>query len=1264
MKYVSFRKPPEKKSVRPDIQSAHTFDRQLPIYEKYQQIIDTIRSHQVVIIAGETGCGKTTQLPLICAEARRGRKGKVVCTQPRRIAAISLAHYVASLLRPSSEISVGYKVRFHDKTSCATRIQFVTDGILLAQISRDPLLEQYDTIIIDEAHERNINIDFLLGYMRVILRKRPDLKLIISSATIDTRLFSRSFNHAPIITVTGRHYPVEIQYKPIIEMWDGERMHSYTDCIVTVVQQIITAKQHGDILIFLPTIQDIYETLAGLQRIGESEENTVFLPLHSRLSVMQQKKIFSNTSARKIVVATNIAETSITVPGIRYVIDTGLARISRWDPVSCTSRMPIERISKAAANQRTGRCGRVRDGICIRLFSPHDYNTRPAYSSPEIKRCNLASIILRMHYLHLGKIDKFPFLQRPSHKAIHTGYCQLKELGALSPSGTLTELGKKMARLPLDPPIACMLLYARNHHAVREVTIIAAALSVDDPRLAVNDKSGSRHTAYAPFIRHESDFMTFVTLWDALHDHSKKRLTYTHLVRFCQKHALSFHRIREWIDIHQQIQRLCSDMIGHKRSSGPPASYESIHKSLLCGLNKNIALRQHNGLYQGGSEHDIMISPDSVLFHKKYQWILFHRIVETSRIYGKTAGVINPRWLEELFPDQCSYSYENIQFDLDSDTVWAQEKVWFRGLPLIRHRQVPYSEKNREQAHGHFIQEALIGEKALDHYAFLQHNHAIKHTVITAENKLRSKHLYCGDNTLETFYRQRLGPVVSMRDINHCIKNQRNDRFLFLQYKDICTEPLPDSLKYFPDTLTIGTRRISVRYTYEPGKEDDGAVLCVSESLFRHVPLYYWEWLLPVFCQERITIFTDYVHDILLCHAVDKKHIHSVLRDNLSATPSSFLAALCRLVTAHFSITLRPEDIPLRIFPQHLWVRVDIFDQKGNNIDSFRPPFSYPSLPHPAMTTRSEFWAPFCSPWERNDIRQWDFGHLPQHVQIKAPEQLAALPAYAALCEQQGCLHIRTFMSKQAALKSHDAGVRRLLELALAKDLAWILREFTIPPKLEYQCRNLLPAENLRQTAVHLLQQAVLEFSDTVPVDPESFTRTAAAASARIPSAPARICTLLETVADRYETCRTILNKKKNKYNNSFYNTFFTTLSRQLDDYRTLLYNPENSFTLVSSLVRYLDAFHTRIETAYLNPKKFRNYLHTVAPYKHHLYNLKKFSYAHTFHGRNALEKLIILIETYTIEYFSPQAPKKRDAVTEKTIQDAIDTLYVLFKSP
>ena len=910
------------------------YQQNLPIYQKRHEIIDSIRSNQVTIISGETGSGKTTQLPLLCLDAGRGVNGKKIgCTQPRRIAAISLASFVGSSF--DDPMSVGYKIRFREHLNRDAKIKFMTDGILLAETAGDFQLGQYDTIIIDEAHERSINIDFLLGYMRWLLPARPDLRLIISSATIDTKLFSRCFRNAPVIAVSGRLFPVEIRYKPLIALWKGESMDSCIEGVAASVEEIINSGEQGDILIFLPTIDDIYETVNRLRYYTEREQCSLH-PLHSRMSAAAQQSIFRRSNTRKIVVATNIAETSITVPGVRFVIDTGLARVLRYEPSVGFSRMPIEQISRASADQRTGRCGRVREGICIRLYSEQDYLSRPPFTTPELRRANLSGVILRMLRLGLGDAGRFPFPQNPSHKSICDGYRQLRELDAIDRKNRLTPLGKKMALLPLDPPLSRMLMYAGEHGAARELLILASALSVDDPMCFNHEENTSKG---ARSFRHpDSDFMSYINLWTALNGSlSKQYLPVSALKKFCTDNGLLMLHMREWRDVYDQLKRICKSIPGFFDKAAIKNSYDTIHKSLLFGLKNGVSCRVDNGLYHGTSG-EIRVFPASTLFGKDYPWVLFCEIVETSRVYGRTAAAIRPGWIEEIFKNQCGYTYHDPWFDEESGTVKAREEVTFKGLCLIKNRIVELDRKNREMAQEIFIRDALLREQAGDRYRFISNNREIINSIRSAESKLRMS-LYKGDWALENFYHEHLSGVTGVKELNSLIRNRGGESFLMVKMSELLHSPVPDSILDYRDKISILGNQVPVYYNFKPGNDIDGVSVIVTEEVFRSVPVYYWEWLPHVFIKERVKILTDNMAAQYQGKLTDPKLFSERLLSSLSMASGPFSEALSTFTYHLCGITLSYDEI-LKLIPFHLWLNIIVKDDRGFVKYQLRPPLS------------------------------------------------------------------------------------------------------------------------------------------------------------------------------------------------------------------------------------------------------------------------------------------------------------------------------------
>jgi ATP-dependent helicase HrpA len=728
----------------------------LPITVRKDEIVAAIRANQVVVIAGETGSGKTTQIPKMCLEAGLGVQAKIGCTQPRRVAALSISQRIAEELNVAWGRQVGCKIRFDDRSSAETYIKLMTDGILLAEAQGDPQLSDYDCIIIDEAHERSLNIDFLLGHLKGLLARRKDLKLIVTSATIDTQLFSRHFNDAPIIEVSGRLYPVEVIYQPQEAESEEQGDVSYVDAAVQAAERVLYESSFGDVLIFMPGERDIRET--GDQLEGQFARDAEIIPLFGRLSSGEQQRVFAPSERRKIVIATNIAETSLTIPGIRYVIDAGLARISRYNPRTRTRRLPIEPVSQSSANQRKGRAGRVQDGICIRLYSEEDFTARPPFTQPEIQRANLAEVILRMKAFGLGDIETFPFVQPPTPAAIANGYTLLQELGALDAQRALTPLGRNLARLPIDPTLGRMLLQSQVEHASRELLIIAAGLSIQDPRERPLDQKDAAAAAHKRFADPASDFLALLNIWNAVHDEWEKLRTQGQRRRFCKQHFLSYLRMREWQDLHAQLEDALADVLrasaneaagpaalrlaaGSQRDPAHPGGTTSvdihvaIHRSILSGLIGHVARREERNTYKAAGNREVTVFPGSALFERgekpvkgrdarplrnappkpkasQPQWIVAGEIVETSQLFARTVAGIDPQWIYQLAPHCCKVTHQNPHWNVANGRVLIDEIVTLHGLEVQR-RKVAYGNLNPKEATAIFIRAALVEENIL-----------------------------------------------------------------------------------------------------------------------------------------------------------------------------------------------------------------------------------------------------------------------------------------------------------------------------------------------------------------------------------------------------------------------------------------------------------------------------------------------------------------------------------------------------------------------
>src|ERR1022692_2953843 len=782
---------------------------ELPITARKDEIVTAIRAHQVVVIAGETGSGKTTQIPKMCLEAGLGIEAKIGCTQPRRVAALSISRRMAEELNVTWGREVGCKIRFDDRSSPQTYIKLMTDGILLAETQGDPDLAEYNAIILDEAHERSLNIDFLLGHLKGLLARRKDLKLIVTSATIDTQAFSRHFDNAPIIEVSGRLYPVEVKYQPLDAASEEQGEISYVDAAVQAAERILYQTHSGDLLIFMPGERDIRET--GDQLEGRFNGEAEIIPLFGRLSSGDQQRVFAPSSRRKVVIATNIAETSLTIPGIRYVIDTGLARISRYNPRTRTKRLPIEAVSQSSANQRKGRAGRVQAGVCIRLYAEEDFNERPPFTQPEIQRANLAEVILRMKAFHLGDIETFPFVQPPTPAAIASGYALLQELGALDEKRQLTPLGENLSRLPIDPTLGRMLLQSQHEHVTRELLIIAAGLSIQDPRERPLDKKDAAAAAHKRFADPQSDFLTLLKIWDAVHDQWERLRTQGQRRKFCKANFLSYLRMREWQDLHAQLHGALEDL-GRFKLNESNADYAAIHRSILTGLLGHVALRKERNQYQGTGNRQLALFPGSAMFDRNERkpkpasrnanepqaklastqqppWIVAGEIVETSQLFARTVAGIDPLWIVQLAPHLCKTTHQNPHWSVTAGNVLVEEKTTLYGLEVHK-AKVAHCNVNPQEATEIFIRSALVEDDLLPshrretdeenddndtrifrtankkpplppQYSFLEHNHRVRQKIETWQTRVRRHDLGDLDEKLFQFYAQKIGTPVS-----------------------------------------------------------------------------------------------------------------------------------------------------------------------------------------------------------------------------------------------------------------------------------------------------------------------------------------------------------------------------------------------------------------------------------------------------------------------------------------------------------------------
>ena len=1219
------------------------YNRDLPIFKKRDEIIETIRSHQVVIVAGETGCGKTTQLPFMCFEAAKA--ARIAVTQPRRIAAISLAKYLAGLLPGAPPGTIGYKVRFQETVNSATRIAFVTDGVVLAETSADRLLRRYGAIIIDEAHERTVPIDFLLGYMRLLLPLRPELRVIIASATLDTKLFSRGFFNAPVITVSGRRYPVEVRYEPVIGLWRGRAMRSHVDGVIHAVRSILDKGEPGDILAFLPTVEDIHECMTGSIALTKDKACTV-MPLYGRMDPRQQGGIFRRDKQRRIILATNIAETSITVPGIRFVVDTGLARCVRFDPNAGIDRMPVERVSRASADQRAGRCGRVENGVCVRLFSRADYEARPRYALPEIRRANLAGVLLRMAALGIGTAERFPFIQRPSSAAIAAGRRQLRVLGAFDNKGKLTGLGRAMSALPLDPAIARMLLYARDHGAFHEATIIASALSAGDlwsgrPALASvkPHRIGSRDSA--------SDFSALIDLWRGIPRNGKGLVSRRRLDTFCAPLSLNSQRVKEWANIHRQLLHICRRMATVKK--GPPASYESLHKSLLCAFAGNIARVQESGFYRTARMHDIMVPSGSRLCGKRHEWVLFHDIVETKRPFARYAAEVRPQWILELFPRQCRTVHEGAHFDPERGVVVCLRQVLFNGLQIVKDQTVDYAEVRPGEAAEIFIAEALAEEKIGKEYGFLEHNRKVRETVEAAGRKLRVKNLY-SNNACTRFYGERLPGVHSVAQLDGLIGRARNDRFLRMSEEDLCEGPLPKALAEYPDAMTVAGERLPIAYSFDPDNEADGAAVILPKSMFDAVPLYYWEWLLPAFLRPRVEAMAA-----RMTQGLSREELAAgaeTVLASLSPGKSPFLDQALPALTKVFGAAIGSRPMEIAPKERHLWLRLSVVDERGAVADTFRPPISGPSTLSVVHTKAPALWRQWCGCWEQESLRAWDGHRALREVAIQPPGQPVPVWGIIGFSIENKRVAVRVFFSKGAAYAHHRKAVRLLLENELNEKIAWAWRDFGRWRRVPYQLQELMDSFGFDGVLETLFGEIVLMLDYAAPDDAEGFEGLKKTAEDRLAQAGPRALGILSGVAPEYATCSRLLDKcRAHAALTAAMKARLDDLSEKLREYREGLVAPIETSDRIEQLPRYLRAFACRIQAAVDKPLRYEERRAMLQEYISALRAARGAPAAALPDNARRLDEWEAMIEEYAIALFANGKVFLRFPVSEQRLQ-------------
>ena len=1264
----------------------------LPILSKKDDIIDSISNHPVVIISGETGSGKTTQIPKFCLAAGCGINGKIGCTQPRRIAAMTVSKRIAEEFGEALGKSVGYKIRFKDKTSPNGFIKIMTDGILLAETQNDPYLNEYDTIIVDEAHERSLNIDFILGILKTLLKKRKDLKVVITSATIDTEKFSKAFDHAPVIEVSGRMFPVDVRYLPMDSTFGNDDEQTHVDMAVQAVDRLFKETQAGDMLVFMPTEQDIRETCELLRE--KNNNNATILPLFARLSASEQSRVFSRGLDRKVIVATNIAETSITIPGIKYVIDTGLARISRYTPRSRTTSLPVTAISKSSADQRKGRCGRVENGVCIRLYSEEDFENRPLFTSPEILRANLAEVILRMISLKLGDISDFPFIDKPDLKSIQDGFDLLYELGAIVSESnqkkkgkqhfSLTEKGRLMAKMPVDPRLSRMLIEAQAEGCLEALMVIVSALSIQDPRERPAEKAQEADQAQKIFCDPSSDFITLLNIWNKYHRVLNKQKTTGSIKRFCKTHYLSFRRMREWRDIHAQISEVIKEHnLGDKdktaiesritkrtfpgKQSGKNTIlntefsdlYTAIHKSLLSGLLSNIAMKKEKNIFQATKGKEVMIFPGSSLFNAAKDWIVAAELVETSRLFARTCANIDNTWIEKLGGSLCKYTYLDPHWERKRGQVVAYEQVTLFGLMIIPRRPVSYGRINPDQATEIFIQSALVEGDIREKFAFMLHNQNLIDNVKDMEDRIRRRDILVGEADLFDFYIKRLKGCCDIRTLRTYLKQNKNDHFLRMKPQDITRyDPDEKELSLFPDCIELGDLSLDCTYRFEPGSNDDGVTVNIPAPMTALVPSESLEWLVPGLYREKITTLIKGLPKTFRKKLVPVANTVNIIIREMPKTKTSLITALGNFIFTRFGVDIPSSAWPDDLLPDHLKMRISITDAKGKELFSNRDPnILSRHVPQKAGPAESVEMGAAKKKWERTHITCWDFPDLPDHIDLKDKNmaQWLVYPGLQKVDPKENSVNLRLFQSSEEAMESHKDGVALLFTLYFSKDLKFLKKTLKLPKDVEKKSNYFGGSAHFEKGMYERIIKKLF-FKNIRSKD--AFLAYAESISKSILSEGRELLNQILPVLEAYHETRTTIYALETAHSVNravlqFLKGLRTELSKLVPETFVDLYDTGRMI----HLVRYMKAIEIRAQRAVVDFEKDRAKSHDTQIFTESLNRLlKELSPTTSKEKRDAIEAYFWLIEEYKVSIFA-QELKTSVPVSKKRLEEKLSEI-------
>jgi ATP-dependent helicase HrpA len=1138
---------------------------ELPVSARRDEISKAIAANQVVIVCGETGSGKTTQLPKICLELGRGVAGLIGHTQPRRIAARSVASRIAQELNsPLGEV-VGYKVRFNDKITDGSYVKLMTDGILLAETQGDKFLNAYDTIIIDEAHERSLNIDFLLGYLKQLLPKRPDLKVIVTSATIDAERFSSHFNAAPVIEVSGRTYPVEIRYRPLGKAgfrakesaeaenaqfdldddtdaafenissgnilgiarkaktearWleEDDEEEAIEEAIMDAADDLLR-QGDGDILVFLPgerEIRDVAEHLRKYQGRSTKLKHIEVLPLFARLSIEDQQKIFKPHSARRIVLATNVAETSLTVPGIKYVIDAGLARVNRYSVRAKVEQLQIEKISQAAAKQRAGRCGRVSNGICVRLYSEQDFDGRPEFTEPEILRSSLAAVILRMAALKLGDVTEFPFIEAPSSRLITDGYQLLQELGAVDANRQITDIGLQLAKLPLDPRVGRMILAAKRENCLNEILIIASVLSMQDPRERPMDKRETADNAHSKFIGEGSDFMSYLKIWDWYDGALKSKKSNKDLLNQCHANFLSFLRLKEWRELHGQIKQIIDEM--EFKLNTEAANFEQIHKSLLAGLLGNIGFKDgDNDSYAGARGIRFFVAPGSGLKKTRPKWVIAAELVDTSKLYARCVAKIEPDWIEPLARGLTESACSDPRWDRKMGMVNAWERVSLYGLTIIPKRRVHYGPINPTEAREIFIREALGNGEFDTRAAFFIANERLIAEVEELEHKARRQDVLVDEHKLFAFYDSKIpADIVNAASFEKWREGAEklNPKLLYLTRDDLMRHGA-DAITavQFPEKMTLGGVDIPLKYRFEPGHVLDGVTATIPLVLLNQLDPTPTQWLVPGMLREKLTYLIKALPKTFrrVCVPVPE-FVTGFLQHTENQVNLPLLETLAAYIQHKTTLKISQDDWVLSEIEAHHLMNFSVVDDAGRELAMGR---DWKALQKQLGQAAQLTFRNTSPDIEKTGLKQWDFGDLPQTLSFERDG--LQVTGYPALEDNIDAVSVKLFDTAQEAETNHRLGVARLMRFELKEQMKQL--EKGLPNFNQYALafRNIISPDDLREDMLTAIADRAFIGEDDLPRNNDEFMKLKARARTRLPAVTQAVVRQVQAIATEYQ---------------------------------------------------------------------------------------------------------------------------------------------------